>query len=399
MELDRKPSSILSGVVNPVVVLFVSYGLINFYSLVSIFRTGKLEVDLQIFEANLTDVGFASLGLFSTLVIAWFAYKFALNFRRAHKEIEFGGRSGLFLAVLQISYVIYSISSGQNIAGVENSGDSTLKLVFAFLESDAIFIAVSIGLSSHRWFAVNSIIYLASTMLRGWMGGVLILAIIVFCRFYPMHINRKGIARILLLGFFVIAILPFFIEVKWAIRSGESISLALWKVVGANYISSIFESLSYVLNRLQHLGHVALLAGSSMEMNVAFKAGLFSPYWQDGLPQQLILKILGEDFYTLDRYMVSYYFDNSNLAANTNPGIAGWLFVLRHDVLFFLSYLLVITIPAYLFLIRYAGIKYLLLLSSFSVLYLWHGWVGAYINLLMYMIVFVLIKRIKIEAG
>lgn len=384
-------------ILNPFFVLLSVYGCANLYALLLIISNKSMEVDGFKFDLSAADAGLASLGLFLTLVVSWVIYKFALSFKGATKEIGFGSKAGFFLLVLQLSYLIYNTYFDLNVAGVKNSGEGSLKYVFYLLQSDFIFIAISVGLISDRWFAANATLYLVSTLLRGWMGGFLILFVIVCCRFYPIRLSLKKIIILLVGGILLVATLPFIIEIKWAVRDGTDLSLIFSNILKFGYIDYVFHSLNYVANRLQHIGHVTLLVENSLDMNIAYNAGNFSPYWLDGLPQQVMLKISGGELYTLDRYMVSTFFESDNFAANTNPGVAGWLYVLRNDVLLFIGYLAAITIPAYLFIMRNAGSKYLTLLGCFSLVYLWHGWIGAYINMLIYMLFFVFINRVSLK--
>lgn len=396
-EITQKLPIKRSIIANPFILILSGYGFANLYALILIAINGFLVVDQPVFDLDIADAGIASLGVFSTLVASWMAYHFCLHFKKPSREIRFGSMAGLLLLGLQLCYLAYNTIFELNIAGVANVGAGNLKYVFYLLPSDVIFIVISVGLKSNRWFVTNAIAYLISSMLSGWIGGIFILAIIVFCRFYPIRIAPRRAVQFLLVGIGLVVILPVIVEVKWAIRSGADIKLAISNLFASGYMSSIVNSLGYVLNRFQHLGHVTLLVENSAEMNAAFNAGYFSSYWHDGLLQQLFLKIFGMELYTLDRYMVSYFFGNQNPAANTNPGVSGWFFILRGEALFYVCYLFIITLPVYLFVYRYAGLKYLLLLACFSLVYLWHGWIGAYVNLVIYMLFFIFINRASVR--
>lgn len=382
-------------IVNPFIMLLGVYGIANIYALY-IFTTSKsIKVDMVPFDFRNIEAVLASLGLFSSLVVCWVVYSISRRFRKPSTELYFGSLVGLFVFALQIAYVIYSYTFGVNIAGVEKSIDGALKYLFYIFQSDYIFIAVSVGLKSNRWFTANALVYLISTLLRGWTGGIMILLIVIFCRNYPIHLNPRRIFSSLMLVVAFMAALPFIVEAKWAVRAGSNVSLALSNVVGSGYIDYVISSLDSVINRFQHLGHVALLVRDSLYMNSEYKAGQFTQFWHDGVPQQFVLKLIGVEHYTLDRYMVSHYYGNESTATNTNPGVGGWLFVLREQAILFVAYLAIITIPVYAFILRYAGERYLLLIASFSLIYLWHGWIGAYITLVTYMLIFIVIKRVR----
>ena len=378
---------------NPFIVLLCLYGCANLYAFILIAINKSFEVDGFKFEFNVLDASWAALALFAMLGVSWGCYKYIFSFKKRSNEVGFGSIAGFLLFILQLSYLIYNYYFDANIAGVVNSDEGKLKYLFYIFQSDFVFIAVSVGLLSNRWFTANSLLYLASTLIRGWMGGVLILFVVIFCRFYPIKLNANRAIALLVAVILLVAALPFIIELKWSIRDGAELSSIFANVVEFGYIDYIIHSLTYVVNRFQHIGHVTLLVENSLGMNAALNAGDFRPYWLDGLPQQLILKIMGGELYTLDRYMVATFFESDNLAANTNPGVAGWLYVLRGDSVWLLAYLGAITIPAYLFIMRNGSVKYLTLIACFSLVYLWHGWIGAYINMLLYILFFIFIER------
>ena len=92
------------------------------------------------------------------------------------------------------------------------------------------------------------------------------------------------------------------------------------------YGNYFVDSLFYVVNRFQHLGHVALLAQNSRSLNEAYESGAFIPYWMDAAPQWLFMKLNGIDIVTINKFIVRYIFYSDNSAYATNPGIAGWFF-------------------------------------------------------------------------
>jgi len=175
----------------------------------------------------------------------------------------------------------------------------------------------------------------------------------------------------------------------------------------AEYFSSVSDSFSiekyslasaYLLNRFQHVGHVALLLENADSVATAFHNGAFVGYWMDGLPQYTVAKAFGLETFKLNSYMVKYFFGITDPTWNTNPGIAGWLFVLKEQFVFMILYLFFIMVIPFYFIGRCAGNALLMLVACFSITYLFHGWVGAYFNIVFYALSLIIICKTKIYS-
>lgn len=278
---------------------------------------------------------------------------------------------------------------------MEYEGGQFVKLAFVALQPDTLFLVVAAALKGPALFWLNAIVYLLSTLARGWMGGIFLLAVLLLSRHFPVNITYSRFFTLALCFVATVACLPLLVEAKWLVRSGGSMLDVFSNVLEFGYWDYLGYSFWYLLNRFQHVGHVALLVENSRLMNQAYEMGAFDSYWLDGLPQHALLKLFGGDLHRVNTFMVEEFFGAIDAGWNTNPGLAGWVFILRERSIFFVFYILsVVLIPFYV-VARWGGLRLLLVLASFSLIYLFHGWIGAYFNFALYMMVFVVAMRIR----
>ncbi len=383
-------------VVNPFYALFILYLSANLISLATLTLGEPIAIELEEFSFPGATIAVSALALFSSLFAGLFVYRTVLVTTKPRATLGLGPSGSLVLALIQLSYLTFNTYYGINIAGVEDEvqGNPILRSFYAVIQPDLIFLILSIGMKSDRWFWVNTGIYGISLLMRSWIGGLYLIAIIVAIRQYPISLSLKTLRYIAVLMVIGIATLPLITSVKWFIRSGAGIDDALGFLQEIGYGNYLSDSIYYVLNRFQHLGHVALIAENSQSLGEAYASGAFIPYWMDAAPQWMIMRLSGIDILTVNKFIVRYIFNSDNLAYATNPGIAGWIFILQHKSILFFMYLLSITLIPSIVALRYAGFKYFLLINCFSLIYLFHGWIGAYANMILYLMTFLAFHRV-----
>lgn len=94
-------------------------------------------------------------------------------------------------------------------AGVEAEyhGSSFAKLAFVVLRPDTFFLIVAAALKGHLLFWLNAMVYLVSMLLRGWMGGVFLLGVLLLCRHFPVNITYSRFFALVLCFVTVVAYL------------------------------------------------------------------------------------------------------------------------------------------------------------------------------------------------
>lgn len=381
-------------VLNPVLTLAAIYFLANLYSFALLISGGEIFVDalVRTFDESIVYVTGAMLA--ASFLLTLFLYGIGCTFFGCKKELFFSRRWGWFLIIIQCAYLLNNIYYGVNLAGVEDADSgSPFKLFFSVFQPDLIYMAVAVGLVPGPLFWINLIVFSFSMVLRGWMGGFLIVFIIYLCRNYPVKISFKLFLWMSIFLIICMALFPFFLELKWILRSGEAWSQVWVNVINQGYLSSLGNSFVYLLSRFQMFGHVALIAENADEIFNSYENNEFIPYWADGVFQWFILKLNDIEVFQLNRHMVNVFFESDNMAYSTNPGLAGWMLFLKSGMVAFIVYICAIVLVPAFYLFKHAGQKYYLLLFSFVFIYLFHGWVGAYFNLAVYLVFFLFIQR------
>lgn len=382
--------------VSPFYLLLSVYFLANSIAAWNAFWAGSAVLDGVSFSFQKGTIVLAWLMQLACLFFISLSYEAGKRFL-VERLVSLGSVAGTLLCTLQVTFLFFSKYYGVNVAGDASvaEGVPAIRHIFTVLRPDILFFLVASQLESRRWFYVNSFVYALSMIMRGWMSGVFLVALLWACRVGKIRLfSSRGI----LFGFFCIGLIvvaPFLLEAKRAVRSGGDVYEAVSSVISGGYIDSLGRLGLYVSNRLEHIASVALLIENAHHFYHSYIEGKFSTYWLDGLPQLVFIKIVGGDFYGLHHYMVEYFFNVEPRAWATHPGIAGWLFVLQERVAFFLIYFMVFVMLGFSIAARYGGRRLYMLTACFSLVYFFHGWFWSYVNFLLYLGFFVVMLRIK----
>lgn len=384
--------------INPVIFIFYLYFFANFIALVQGINGGGLVLEGQFFELEISSLVYSFLLQVLILLSFLWVFKF-FHSRFSFKEITYGKSWGWFLLILQVSFLFFNLKSGVNVAGVATriEGGSYLNYVFILLQPDILFVLIGVSLLSGRLFFINMIVFLLSMSLRGWMGGYFIVFFVILVRYYPVNISFRNLFILSFPAVFFIVALPVVIDMKWSMRQGVPLGDVFSNISSSLTAEKYSSAVSYLLNRFQHVGHVALLLESSDKLYLDLSNGVFSSYWLDGLPQYTVSKFFGLEQYKLNSYMVEYLFGVENPTWNANPGIAGWMFILQEKTVLLILYLFFVVVAPFYFISRYAGNTLLMLVACFSITYLFHGWFGAYFNIIFYGLILVFISKLKLR--
>ena len=388
-------------ILNPFILLSALYFISNLLSVLLGISVGGMELENQYFDILWTSF-FSSFSMQVFFLAIFFLLYRKFSPISKLNALTLGWRWGFVLIFIQLSYIAFNLIMEVNIAGSSKrlSGSSFLNYIFVLLQPDILFVVSSVLLVNSRLFWINVLIFIFSFFLRGWMGGIFIGMIVIFIRYFPIKLS---FLRGVYLAFFllvIMALLPLLYDAKWAFRSGVSPDEFLYSIPESFTVVKYQDSLGYLLNRFQHVGHGAVIFEHANELSQFYDEGRFSSYWEDGLPQALFHKVavVEESTYSLNFFLVNYFWDVESPTWNTNPGLTGWVFILNENNVFLLLYIILFLVAPLYYVSKYGGKKMLLVLSSFSLIYLFHGWFGAYLNLMLYMVVIVTLLRTRIKT-
>lgn len=314
----------------------------------------------------------------------YFTYKFSCH-KIIHKNFYLSNAIGYSLIVILIAYLYFTQSTGVGLAGSDFKFESfsAVNIIFIILQPDFLFLVLAPFLRSKKIFLLCCSVYLVSTILRGWLGGIIFTFVIYLIRYNPVYIKRKIFIYFCVLLFGLLLLLPIFTQLKWGIRSG----LAFHDIVDRafqSYSSQVFfEALNEVIGRFQHVDYVALLYKEQDFYFSHYWDGAFRSFWHAGLPYNVYCRIFDDCKVELNIFFVENSLDYGNQSWNVDPGVAGWFFVTKYMSPVFTILVLLVNYLAIKFFYKNYGSRGALLVSFFGLVFLFHGWISAYVNFLL----------------
>lgn len=323
------------------------------------------------------------------LVICYETYKRNAKF----KSIEingYGNFAGSILLIYQFFYIVLAIFFGVGVVGQDEVKINALLFsLISFLSADAVFFIVGTQLKSKKIFRINLIIYLISSIVRGWLGGILIAFFIYLCRKEFLIVRVKSLF-FYVFGIIVIYLLsPILIDLKFAIRNEVKLSLDF-----TDYSEKLQFATDYLLSRFQHVGHIYIMLEKEGHYYQAYQQSMIRSFLLEGnIQYSLYNKLVELNDISLSEFMVIKEFNGT---WNTNTGLVGWLIVLRESVLFFIIYWFLLILATYKIISKYATKQLFLVISLFMIVYLYHGWLSSFFNLIFLTWFLVISKKIRL---
>lgn len=323
------------------------------------------------------------------LVVCYETYKRRAKF----KSIEvngYGNFAGNILLIYQFFYILLAIFFGVGVVGQDEVKINALLFsLISFFSADTVFFIVGTQLKSKKMFRINLIIYLISSIVRGWLGGILVAFFIYLCRKEFLIVRAKSLF-FYIFGLIVIYLLsPILIDLKFVIRNEVKFSLDF-----TNYSEKLQLATDYLLSRFQHVGHIYIMLEKEDYYYQAYQQSMIRSFLLEGnIQYSLYNKLAQLKNISLSEFMVIKEF-NGNW--NTNTGLVAWLIVLRESVLFFIIYWFFLILATYKIISKYATKQLFLVISLFMIVYLYHGWLSAFFNLIFLTWFLVISKKIRL---
>ena len=390
-------------------ILYLSmYIFFNTYALFFILNTQKTFGD---FFVSITNDNLVLIAYIYTILpfifFAWFLYPyFEIKLKNSLKTNSFfiENKLTIFVLILQVSFIIFNLFTGVNSAGSDVKTDSLLKYLFILFSPDIFFFILYGFARDNKYFKYNILIYLISSLQRGWMGGLFFIVIMELYIYYKKFGFSKRIVFLTsgMIGVLVL-LLPYIIMLKWGARAyfgglSDDFNSELSLVVNLgnlSYIESLNESFSYLFGRFQVLSNVYLFLEHLDTLQIARENSEYVSSFAIGLPQMLLYKLFGVDYTILTSYYITVVdtkISLDELTSNTHVGYIGWILSEPYLFWLFLFYTIVLV-----YLVAYIsnkiGGKYIHFVSWYYLIsYLMHGWLGAYINYLIGLVMFLILK-------
>lgn len=249
---------------------------------------------------------------------------------------KFGNYFNFILIILQSLFLVFNLVNNTNVAGNATVTDSLWKYFWIFVPVDVLFL-ISYGyFRESSFFKFSMIIFLVSTLQRGWGGAILIVLFFELYRLYSF--NRLNFRRLSLVALTVVLIYPFLQFLKWSIRSGgvgdgswnmfvSLIDTLTWNA----YFDAILVGFEHIVGRIQLVSTLYQSVIHADTLQELYEGGKVLPFWLEGLHGVVYEKLIyGERSFSLATAVLgTEMFSHSDRIVGrsvTNLSYASWFF-------------------------------------------------------------------------
>ena len=312
--------------------------------------------------------------------------------------------AGVFVLLVQIFYFAFNFMEGANVAGSRLHSDSPLRYFWILLAPDILFLVYYGIYRKSRFFAPNLIIYLLSNSMRGWLGTWLVVLFMEGA--YRVREKRLSWKKaFVVLGIFGL-FFPILVQLKWIIREqGANVFINGLEVfegifsfaINMNWLDAFSDAMRPTVMRFQHLANVVGIIGSSSELSAGLTNREFLYFFEEGLPQYTLEKVLGIAGVPDIHNMLLTYLTPEKLPVdtitNTHVGLVGWFWVTPELLPLYLFYVLLISWVGIWLAKKAGGGPVLMDMVWFAWLgWLLNGWFATYIAFLQALVILMSVR-------
>lgn len=302
---------------------------------------------------------------------------------------------GIVVFLMQVSFLFFNVYYGAGVAGEMVDVNNPIKFIFIVFQIDylaIVFLAFSRG---KNLLFLNAVVYVLSNSFRGWIAGAALnLAIIFLIRFYGER--RIPVKNFLIFILIVAVVSPVVMQVKDLTRAARGDALAAAEFLDGrndkkNAIESIEDGAVRTFYRLQHISETYFLVKNIDAIRDGYQNNRITPFYMDGFIQKFIDKKF------LNRITINNWAAIELIGGrfNIHVGILPWLMISPFSMLFYIPYLLLLACVATIFATRVLGRAGRDFIFYFSFLYLMHGWLSAFVGLMVALFWFNLFLRLR----
>ncbi|GAB1152048.1 MAG: oligosaccharide repeat unit polymerase [Shewanella algae] len=352
-----------------------------------------------------------SLIILSYIILMYPVYSFLLKvkvsqvkFKQSDKVL--GQRIGVTIFCLQILFFAFNSFYGVNTAGSNNTtADTPLALLWVIIPADTLFVLYYAFYRGDKYFKINLIVWILSSLIRGWAGILLFVIFFEWCRVY----RRGGVRlfKVVVVGTLVLFLYPILSVFKWLMRASAGSSIGFHEIIakgsdnltGQNYFELVQFGIEHIIGRLQLTSVLVEVINLKDSLQAHFINGDFLPFWMEGLHgifiERLFLgyktKNIGVAFTEYANF--GWVFDVGDW--NINVSLPAWFFISPYLSVFYIVYILFLCLVSVL-LIKLIGeteeSKDLVWLTW--LVYLVPLWLGTFVAFIYALIVFLILKLV-----
>lgn len=301
--------------------------------------------------------------------------------------------NGNMVFFLQICYIAFNLLEGVNIAGSTKKSDSPISLFFLILSPDNIFLCylmLTEGFDDKK--KINTIIYIISNIMRGWMGFWLFLVFYIIGNWKIVFPRKKNIIIYVMI---FILLLPISYSFKWIVRGADEYDLiSIKRAIGSNNTNTI-ELVTPLIMRMQQLSDNYKFIENKSELRDIL--GQSRPYYKENAFSYLVDRIFHRDR-GISAGVILFNYYRGKGQTGYQIGIPGYFEILGFpNNCIYVIYIVFLIFLFYLELQLIDGANSVMqirnndLLLVVSIVYICHGWLLAFsymlLSLLNYLII------------
>ena len=306
---------------------------------------------------------------------------------------------GYLVIAIQVVYLYFSLSYGAGLAGddVAIGYFGYFGILFAVVQPDILYVISAPFLLSKKVFWISTLVFTSSLASRGWMGGFMIAAFIIIIRFSPIYLTKQTLKVFVISIFGALTLLPIMSAMKWGFRSKLSLDEIIYLGI-ENYNTDTYISvLEETVGRFSHINYVALLINESQLYSRAFENSEFRSFWENSIIYTVVCRAFASCKIDLNSIIGQYSLGLSSDKWNVDPGLAGWFFVVGLYLPIYIAFVIFITVYCFKKIGQSYGSTGISIVSLFSFIYLYHGWINPYLNIIIYMTAISFFLKLKLK--
>lgn len=306
---------------------------------------------------------------------------------------------GNLIIVICLVNIFFTYKYGINIAGKPNPKEISLfiKLISLIFSPDYLVpLFLCLRFYKPSKYLLISILFLCSMIIKGWMGGFVILLITWIINYteYRVIWPKKIIRYSVFFALILFISLPAIQFMKHYFREGGGDFLqSLMTSYSGNLFDVYGDNLKIIFLRFQAFDLYALILENKSALIGLYNGGLINPSYIDNMPSYILgFWDKGQPF----GQVFASFLKGESVDWSTHNLALGWILI---EGIPFLLYSILI-IPILFFISNILGGRSFKLLSFFYlIIFYWHGWMSALFNAIFYLVVFsVILKFLKMAS-
>jgi len=313
---------------------------------------------------------------------------------------------GLFLLCLQIGFVLFILSEGVFVAGSTERSTSLWSRFFVLFSCDTLFLLYYAYYRENKLYAPNVLAEIVSSLLRGWIGIFMTLAILESIRLLRRRQLSK--TKIATIAFFILLLFPFLQVLKLGIRASAMgaaldysnlISSLSSNIEIENFLYIFYDTFQIFVDRLQILSQYIVVFQNSEALFEQYQSGHILPFWLDGIHGVAYYRVIGDVIPDNLGVHLAKLLDPLNIDVNwnSNPGLLAWILIYPGIGLVYVLYIFFVLYVSLIFIkgIRHRKPEVVDLVWFSWLVYLMPGWTGSLYLFLHSAIGFYLIHLVR----